>query len=99
MYRNETQSHKLKMLRGFITQSPRTDFECGEGGKEIENHGRSRVIRFSQETGFKSQLSPRIGGTGFAKKSCAGCARLSDSTPLFFILDHSKTFLQREVLL
>lgn len=99
MYRNKTQSHKLKMLIRFFTQSPGTDFECGEGGKEIENHGRSRVIRFSQETGFKSQLSPRIGGTGFAEKSSAGCTGFSDSTPLFFTLNHSRAFFNMKALL
>lgn len=39
-------------------------FEAGEGEEEIRNQGWSRVKSFSQETRFKSQLSPRIGGKG-----------------------------------
>lgn len=86
MYRNDTQSTKLKVLNVFITQRPRMDFECGEGGKEIENHGRYRVKRFSQETGFTSQLSPRIGGTGSQRSQVQDAHDLLTQLPFFFSL-------------
>lgn len=72
-------------------------FEHGEGGKEIENHGRSRVISFSQETRFTSQLSPRIGGTGSQKSQVQDAHDSLTQLPHFFIHTQSqkKTYIAK----
>lgn len=66
MYRNKTQSHKLKMLIRFFTQSPGRTLSAGR--VKGSNHGRSRVIGFFAGNRIKSQLSPRIGGTGLRRE-------------------------------
>ena len=92
MYRSETNLLKIKVHRHFALDS-RMNFERGEGGKEIENHGWSRVKSFSQETVAIGQRTSRndehepklyIHRKMNNSESSAGCTRFSDSTPLFF---------------
>ena len=89
MYRNETQSTKLKVLQRVFAQEPWMALGRGEGGKEIENHGRSGVSSFSQETGFKNQLSSRIDGTGSQRSHVQDARDFLTQLPFFFISTES----------
>ena len=84
MYRNDAEFIKLKVL-DFNAQDPWMGFELGEGGKGIENHGRSRVTSFSQETRFDYQLSPRIGGTGSQRSQVQDARDSLTQLPIFFL--------------
>jgi hypothetical protein len=90
LFRNDTAFNTIELLDlvfGFVLDT----WMClkhGEGEKEIENHGRSRVKSFSQGTEDKGQQSPRIGAYRPSKESSAGCTRFSDSTPHFFFSKH-----------
>ena len=57
LFRNKTVSNKIKVLASNIWMC----LTPGEGEKEIENHGWSRVKGFLQETEAKGQQAPRIG--------------------------------------
>lgn len=84
LFRNDTAFNTIKEYElVFFVSDTWMCLGRGEGEKEIENHGRSRVKSFSQETEDKGQQTPRIGANGPLKESSAGCTRFSDSTPLF----------------
>lgn len=70
-------------LDKFSVCVPWMECKPGEGGKEIENQGRSRVIRFSQETGFTVRISPRIGVTGAQKRQVQDARDSLTQLPFF----------------
>lgn len=69
MYRNETQSIKLKVLQRVFAQEPWMALGWG-GWKEIENHGRSGVSSFSQEQDSKISFHQGLMGQALKGVMC-----------------------------
>jgi hypothetical protein len=71
---------KQYFLNKYFLLSARSwmSMRAGEGEEEIENHGRSRVKRFSQETEVTGQPTPRTGAKGPKLKSLK-CRMHTDS--------------------
>lgn len=57
VFRNDTVFNRID----FVASDTWMCLGLGEGEEEIENHGRSRVKSFSQETGAIGQQAPRNG--------------------------------------
>lgn len=89
LFRNETSLNKIILcskVMSFSSLDSWMSLETGEGGKEIENHGRLRVKSFSQETVAKVQRAPRNGSYGQMLKSlkCRMHERFRTQLPFFF---------------
>ncbi len=91
LFRKETSLNKMKEYRFFLLSSDSwKSLEAGEGEEEIESHGRSRVVSFSQETEAIGQPAPRIGCYGPKLKSlkCRMHGRFLTPLPIFSSLRH-----------
>ena len=84
LFRNETSLNKIKEYK-FLFLDSWMSLGAGEGEEEIENHGRSRVKSFSQETEAIGQHAPRIGSNGLKLKSlkCRMHERFRTQLPIF----------------
>lgn len=67
LFRNVTSLNKIILSKVFFASYSWMSMKHGEGEKEIENHGWSRVKSFSQETEAKGQQTPRIGAKAQAQ--------------------------------
>lgn len=75
LFRYETLFYMIKLLATDTWMC----LQHGEGEKEIENHGRSRVKSFSQETGAIDQQASRNDVNGLKLKSLK--CRMHDDSP------------------
>lgn len=89
LFRNETALNKLKVLE-YLVSDTWMCLERGEGEKEIDNHGWSRVKVFSQETGDEAQRTPRIGAHGQKKSQVQDAHDSLTLTPLFFSFSNNR---------
>ncbi len=89
MFRNETVFTKIELLVSNIWMC----LERGEGEEEIANHGRSRVVSFSQETNAIGQRTSRIDEHEpklnvhrkmSSSERSAGCTDSQTQLPFFF---------------
>ncbi len=86
LFRKKTSLNKIKEYgKCFLFLDSWKSLGAGEGEEEIENHGRSRVKSFSQETEAKGQRAPRIGSNGPKLKSlkCRMHERFRTQLPIF----------------
>lgn len=93
LFRYETFFYMIKLLATDTWMC----LQHGEGEKEIENHGRSRVKSFSQETEVIEQQASRNDVNGLKLKSLK-CRMHDDSRtqlPSFFFLKNQKKFSQQ----
>jgi hypothetical protein len=85
LFRNDISLNKIRECTNLFLDSWMS-LGAGEGEEEIENHGRSRVKSFSQETEAIGQQAPRIGSNGLKLKSlkCRMHERFQTQLPNFF---------------